>query len=192
MLNERQTALLGHLQVAEGHYLMQAEIVSALPELYPYDPQMGGFHDSAARLMLTNDIRKINDSDDVEVIIISGSRGVKIATAEEFEQYISSQYAAVFRRLARVRKKEKKGRNNGQMKMTVTVSPVAVNAFSGYKDMRKAAGLKAERVVEVIKALDPRFDAPLLSKIENGVCLPNERQRAAMLALYDVGDNNGQ
>lgn len=183
MLTERQSALLSHLQVAVGGFLKQSEIVNALPQYYPYSENLGVFHDSHARMMLTKDIQAINDSDEVDVIIIHSSKGIKIADEAEFDRYIAKQYASVFRRLARVRKKEAKGRRHGYMRITSDGLEV-VEAFPDWQERRKAAGIKAVDVVEHVRKFEPRFDGSLLSKIENGVCLPTKKQEEAFNELY--------
>lgn len=73
------------------------------------------FHNSQARTLICKDIRAINDNPEVEKVIISGSKGVKIANEEEFGKFIVKQYAAVFRKLSRVRAKERKGNANNQI-----------------------------------------------------------------------------
>ena len=86
---------------------------------YPYVTWLVGldgevFHDSNARMMITNDIRFINQSGRFEKIIISGKKGIKIANEEEAGKYIRNLYAAVFRKLKRVRTIEKKALADGQ------------------------------------------------------------------------------
>ena len=73
------------------------------------------FHDSNARMMITNDIRLINESGNFEKIIISGKKGIKIANQEEAERYIGNQYRAIFRRFKRLRILAKKAEANGQI-----------------------------------------------------------------------------
>lgn len=183
MLTERQSALLNHLQAAEGGFLKQIEIVTALSEYYPYNANLQGFHDSYARHRLTKDIREINADDSVDVIIISSEHGIKLANEFEFDRYIQRQYASVFRRLARVRKKEAKGRRHGYMRMTADGLEV-IESFPNWQERRRAAGVKATDVVEYVRRFEPRFDGSLLSKIENGVCLPTKKQEDAFNELY--------
>jgi hypothetical protein len=84
-------------------------VAYALSEYYGYY-ESDNFHDTYCRILMTDDIRKINDSNEVEKIIISSNKGIKLANEEEFSKYISKQYASVFRRLKRIRDKEKKGK----------------------------------------------------------------------------------
>ena len=73
------------------------------------------YHNSQARRLLTRDIEAINSSDEFEKIIISGNRGIKLADATEFEKFIRSETAEIFRKLKRVRKLIKKGSKDQQV-----------------------------------------------------------------------------
>lgn len=73
------------------------------------------YHNSQARRMLTRDIEAINDSEDYRKIIISGNSGIKLADATEFEKFIRSETAEIFRKLKRVRKLIKKGSKDQQV-----------------------------------------------------------------------------
>ena len=73
------------------------------------------YHNSQARRLLTRDIEAINSSDDFEKIIISGNRGIKLADETEFERFIRSETAEIFRKLKRVRKLIKKGSKDQQV-----------------------------------------------------------------------------
>lgn len=73
------------------------------------------YHNSQTRRLLTRDIEAINSSDEFEKIIISGNRGIKLADATEFEKFIRSETAEIFRKLKRVRKLIKKGSKDQQV-----------------------------------------------------------------------------
>lgn len=72
------------------------------------------YHNSQTRRLLTRDIEAINNSEDYRKIIISGNRGIKLADATEFEKFIRSETAEIFRKLKRVRKLIKKGSKDQQ------------------------------------------------------------------------------
>ena len=108
-LNERQYALYMYLLDKGDQWTTQDNIAYDLSWFYDYH-ETENFHDTSCRAVMTSDIRKINDSGEVEKIIISSKKGVKLANEEEFSKYINKQYASVFRRLQRVRVKEKKGK----------------------------------------------------------------------------------
>lgn len=119
-LNSRQWALYNFLKKRGDEWTTQWKIASIIPE-YNYDPMKEDtalFHDNPARHIMTADIRAINESGVIQKIIITGRKGVKLATQEEFIHYIKGEFAAVFRKLARVRKKAKKACNDQQYKLT--------------------------------------------------------------------------
>lgn len=58
--------------------------------------------------------------------------------------------------------------------------------FNNLKSVRLAAGLKQDDVVERMRAYDPHFDAPMLSKFENGFCMPTPYQLAHLARIYGV------
>lgn len=109
LLNCRQIRLYVYLLDKGDQWTSQENVAYDLSEYYGYY-ESDNFHDTYCRMLITNDIRKINESNEVEKIIISSSKGIKLANEEEFAKYISKQYASVFRRLKRVRDKEKKGK----------------------------------------------------------------------------------
>ena len=59
-----------------------------------------------------------------------------------------------------------------------------VSFNNNLKIARLNAGLKSVDVVELLKQLDHRFDKSLLSKIENGVCMPTQDQLSVLSTTY--------
>lgn len=112
-LTTAQIALYAFLEYRGDQYTTLIDIAKALPEFYPYT-ESKNFHDTIARQRITRDIRALNESDDIEKIIISTNSGVKIATEQEFSRCIGKEYAAVFRKLNRIRKKSAKASKDGQ------------------------------------------------------------------------------
>lgn len=51
--------------------------------------------------------------------------------------------------------------------------------------IRESKGLKQSEVCDRMKQDDKSFDKPLLSKMENGVCLPTFRQALLLSIIYD-------
>ena len=127
---KRQKRLFNYLKGRGNQFTLQQTIADALPKFYPYDSRYN-FHDSRARMIMTKDIQKINDSPDYEKIIISSSQGIKLSTKKEFKKYIDSQLASVFARLKRVRRKAEKGNLDGQMKFGVNFDEIdhIISAF---------------------------------------------------------------
>lgn len=185
MLTDRQQALLSYLQAHTDEWHRLFDIVYALGDIYGYSENLSDpaqFLNSVARRRLTKDIQQINNCDSVDVIIVSSTtKGIKIANQEEFDRYIANEYRAVFRKLQRVRKKDRKGRKAGQLYMLDSGAVAEVTPFA---EMRKERGIKAVDVVTAMKRIDSRFDSSLLSKIENGLCLPTNEMAMALTALY--------
>ena len=126
-LNSRQWALYTFLKERGDQWTLQEDIAKELFELYYFNSE--NFHDSNARNLMTKDIRAINDNEAIQKIIISGSRGIKLANEEEFSQYIKRQYGSVFRRLKRIRQKEQKGQMNGQTRFVFKAERDVIEAF---------------------------------------------------------------
>ena len=117
-MNARQKALYEYLLSRNGKWTTHAEIARELYEHYGnaeccLEPK--DFHNTAERLEIAETCREINLSQDFDKLIISSSKGIKIATEEEFNRYIKLQYNSAIRKLARVYKMAKKGNRNGQI-----------------------------------------------------------------------------
>lgn len=188
-LNPRQWALYNLLKNNPDRYLTQLSIVYSLKEYYDTSFYNDQFHDSAARHMLTSDIRTINKSEVIQKVIISNSKGVKIANREEFERYISAEFAAIFRKLARTRQKARKAGLDGQMRIVLGNERDTIEAFADSINRLKAArlnaGLKLADVVRELRAAGEKgIDISLLSKMENGYCRPTDALLLKLAALY--------
>lgn len=189
-LNARQWALYNLLKNNPDRYMTQLEICRYLKHYYPIDDVYAiEFHDSKARHTLTKDIRTINNSDVIQKIIISNSKGVKIASSAEFEQYINAEFAAIFRKLARTRQKAKKAGLDGQMRIVLGNERDTIEAFADSINRLKAARLNAGlKLADVARDLlasgEKGIDVSLLSKMENGYCQPTESVLLKLTALY--------
>jgi ribosome-binding protein aMBF1 (putative translation factor) len=190
-LNPRQWALYNLLKNNPDRYWTQIEIAYRLRDFYDTSFYNDQFHDSAARHMITKDIRAINKSDIIQKIIISNSRGVKIASSAEFEQYINAEFASIFRKLARTRQKARKAGLDGQMRIVLGNERDTIEAFADSINRLKAArlnaGLKLADVArELCAAGEKGIDVSLLSKMENGYCRPTDSVLLKLTALYGV------
>lgn len=130
MAAERCRVLYEYLVRQGNQWTELIDICSDLSDFYPYMSWLLGvgsetFHDSNARVMITNDIRTINKSGDFEKIIISNKNGVKIASEEEAERYLRNQYFAALRRLKRLHILEKKANIDNQ----ITFDNKVIRAF---------------------------------------------------------------
>jgi len=117
-LHSRQWSLYSYLKT-QTDWVTQKEIALALPSVYPCTvEEMEDFHNCTARHLITNDIRTLNNSGMIQKIILSGAKGVKIATEEEFDAHIGKMISAAVRRLQRVKHLADKGNRDGQHKIT--------------------------------------------------------------------------
>lgn len=116
MSNLRQDELYAFLASREDWTPMR-DVAGNLRSIYGWGWGSGGFHNSAVRRLITEDIEKINQSDEYDMIIISGSRGIKLASRAEFRRWVSSEYAEIWSKLKRVRKLVDKANADGQMGM---------------------------------------------------------------------------
>lgn len=109
----RQEALYRFL-LSRGDRWTSMEQATDSVNLYPTF-YTGTYHNSRARRLLTADIEQINRSEEFAKIIISGSYGIKLGTAVEFQQFLDSELKEVFRKLWRVRLLGKKGSRDQQI-----------------------------------------------------------------------------
>ena len=58
--------------------------------------------------------------------------------------------------------------------------------FNNLRAVRVAKGMSQPEVCRKMREIDMHFDVPLLSKMENGVCLPNPMQTARLAEIYGV------
>ena len=193
-LNTRQWELYNFLK-QQDKPRTQFDIACALNVYYHLLDEIEGktnfvFHDTNARKLMTADIRVINKSDTIQKIIISTGDGIKLATEDEAKGFIRSRYGAIFRQLERARKLERKAGLDGQLKMVFGSEREIVQAFADsnttgeqWREKRKNAGLSQSQAIKLLRQYI-NIDAPLLSKIENGVCMPTVEQIDAFKCVY--------
>ena len=127
-MNYKEKALYEFLLEQGDKYTAQSEIAR---ELYGefgngeccLEPKE--YHNTSERLDLLRCKQSINDSSEFEKIIISNSKGMKIATESEAVRYLENQYKALFRKLRRLRTMEKKCNLHHQ----ITVAGHIVDSF---------------------------------------------------------------
>jgi hypothetical protein len=117
-MNITQKKLYEFLLEQGDKYTSQAEIARELFREFGngecfIEPK--DYHNTSERIDLLRCKQSINDSADFEKIIISNSKGMKIATEEEAERYLANQYNALFRKLKRIRTMERKCNLHNQM-----------------------------------------------------------------------------
>lgn len=129
VLTTRQWALYRFLKEQGDVWTTQIDIAYALKDYYDTSFEKSKFHDSKARLQITMDIRALNDSEVIQKIIMSGSKGVKIANEREFNTYIGREINAAVRRLMRAKRKAEKGNRDGQMRIVLGKERDTIEAF---------------------------------------------------------------
>jgi hypothetical protein len=117
-MKDKQRALYEYLKTAGDNWTSQVQVARDLYEHFGNGecclaPEK--YHDSTERLFLSRTISEINFSSEFEKIIISSSKGIKLANEEEFDRYIKGQYKSAIRKLARVYAMAKKGNHHGQI-----------------------------------------------------------------------------
>lgn len=120
---QRQEELYSFLQRRGDKWTSMEQVTDSI-KLYPAFFSTN-YHNSRARRMLTHDIEAINGSIRYRKIIISGSRGIKLASSQEFERFARSELSEIFKKLRRVRKIISKGNHDQQQ----TLEGEIVDAF---------------------------------------------------------------
>lgn len=114
----RQKALYEYLMEVGDEWVSQVQVARDLFEHFGngeccLEPKE--YHNTTERVELSQTISQINFSSEFEKIVISSSKGIKLANEEEFDRYIKGQYKSAIRKLARVYTMEKKGNRHNQM-----------------------------------------------------------------------------
>ena len=109
----RQEHLYVFLSRRGNQWTSMEQTTDSIP-LYPAFFR-GTYHNSTARRMLTADIEAINHSSKYDKIIISGSRGIKLATEKEFDKFLRAEFSEIFKKLKRVRRIARKGSHDQQL-----------------------------------------------------------------------------
>ena len=113
-MTERQKKLIALLKKKQG-YTKQIDIAKLLPEYGAYTLD---YHNSTARIAMTDDIREINSSMEFEGIILSDRNGIKLADRAECERKLQAELISILKAFSRVRKKFLKYNLDGQAFIT--------------------------------------------------------------------------
>jgi hypothetical protein len=129
-LTSRQWTLYNLLKTKKD-WVKQAKIQEDLPNEYPliYEDIEMPFHDTYARQSITKDIRAIKNSDVIQKIILSNARGVKIATADEFDEYFERKSVSLKRQFKLLYKQLKKAQMNNQTRIVFNSERDFIEAF---------------------------------------------------------------
>ena len=130
-LTTRQWKLYNFLK-EQTDWVKQEHISSSLPDLYGTDETP--FHDTMARINITNDIRAIKKSDVIQKIVISSSKGVKIANAEEFDEWFKRKAISLKKQMKLLYKQLKKAQLNNQTRIVYNSERDFIEAFKEVKE----------------------------------------------------------
>lgn len=118
-LNTRQWGLYNYLKEQKGQPVFQRKICLDLKdkfEEYNFKAD-ANFHESKARIILTSDIRHINNSDVIQKVIVSSSKGIYISKKEGYAETLQREWNAILRRIKRFNKKRQKILLDNQCKL---------------------------------------------------------------------------
>ena len=125
-LTPRQWKLYNFLK-EQDDWVKQERISSSLPDLYGTSGTP--FHDTIARINITNDIRAIKKSDVIQKIVISSTKGVKIATQDDFGIYFDHKLKALKKQIKLLYKQLKKAQLNNQTRIVFNSERDFIEAF---------------------------------------------------------------
>ena len=125
-LTPRQWKLYNFLK-EQDVWVKQERISSSLPDLYGTSGTP--FHDTIARIDITNDIRAIKSSDVIQKIVISSAKGVKIATQDDFGIYFDHKLKALKKQIKLLYKQLKKAQLNNQTRIVFNSERDFIEAF---------------------------------------------------------------
>ena len=108
---------------------VKQEHISPLLPAYSVTEKDTPFHDTMARLNITNDIRAIKKSDVIQKIVISSSKGVKIATQHDFVIYFDHKLKALKKQMKLLYKQLKKAQLNNQTRIVYNSERDFIEAF---------------------------------------------------------------
>ena len=126
---ERQEALYRFL-LSRGDRWTPSDMATSFVTQYPayFGPN---YHNSNASRLLSSDIQEINGSRDYDCIIISGNRGIKLATEEEYERFVKAELKEIFSKLKRTRKIIKKASRNMQLDLEGRIASAFLEKENG-------------------------------------------------------------
>ena len=128
-LTPRQWHLYEFLK-QQNDWVKQEHISSSLPE-YSATEKDTPFHDTMARINITNDIRAIKKSDIIQKIVISSSKGVKIANEDDFGIYFDRKLINLKSQMKLLYKQLKKAQLNNQTRIVYNSERDFIEAFKG-------------------------------------------------------------
>lgn len=72
----------------------------------------------------------------------------------------------------------------------LNANTMQMSVYNNLRAIRESLGLTQKEVCEIMQKVDKSFDASILSKMENGVVLPNALQLVKLANIYGVKPND--
>lgn len=118
----KKNKLLTERQVALYRYLLKQDKFKNLREIIVETDLYGSledyeFNNTNQRRQLTKDIRALKVSDNIFGVILSTTKGIKIATKEEYEHYFERQIIKQKKAMKLLNKQREKAKKHYQTKM---------------------------------------------------------------------------
>jgi len=118
----KKNKLLTERQVALYRYLLKQDKFKNLKEIIVETDLYGSlenyeFNNTNQRRQLTKDIRALKASDNIFGVILSTTKGIKIATKEEYEHYFERQSIKQKKAMKLLNKQREKAKKHYQTKM---------------------------------------------------------------------------
>ena len=113
-MNTRQHKLYQFLKdnYRDGRYISKKEICEGLPTLYTYDENTNRHN-----VEIEQDVRAINEWDNMQKCIVSCKKGYKIGNENECNEYLQSRFDSVFKTLKYLNNIKKRLEQNGQFRL---------------------------------------------------------------------------
>lgn len=132
MLNSRQWKLYEYLKKNSDRYVNREEILNdaVLRAYYPLSKNATQKNDRYDMRMLTADIQELKNDGTIQVVILSNkSKGIKIASEEEYFQSLLNEKISLLKRLSLNYKQMSKASLNNQQRVVLNHEKSVIESF---------------------------------------------------------------
>lgn len=132
MLNTRQWKLYEYLKKNSDRYVNREEILNdaVLRAYYPLSKNTTQKNDRYDMRMLTADIQELKNDGTIQVVILSNkSKGIKIASEEEYYQSLLNEKISLLKRLSLNYKQMSKASLNNQQRVVLNHEKSVIESF---------------------------------------------------------------
>ena len=132
-LTPRHWHLYRLLRENKNSWITEHYIYKKLKRFYKeFDYNENNFHDSFSRVRIGKDILELNNSERIQKIILSSSKGVKIADRDEYKRWSDLRWSSLKRMISRLVIKDEKFKLDGQVKLLFDEGSKARNYFETF------------------------------------------------------------